>query len=73
MVVKINSLTSLGLRSLQIINDGAVYIKGNKNLCYHDTVNWTRLLGSRPQKRSKLLDVTDNQKKDECGEWGRTI
>uniref|UniRef100_A0A3P9BQH5 Receptor protein-tyrosine kinase n=1 Tax=Maylandia zebra TaxID=106582 RepID=A0A3P9BQH5_9CICH len=67
MVVKINSLTSLGLRSLQNINDGAVYIKGNKNLCYHDTVNWTRLLGSRPQKRSKLLDVTDNQKKDECG------
>uniref|UniRef100_A0A3P9BP32 receptor protein-tyrosine kinase n=1 Tax=Maylandia zebra TaxID=106582 RepID=A0A3P9BP32_9CICH len=50
MVVKINSLTSLGLRSLQNINDGAVYIKGNKNLCYHDTVNWTRLLGSRPQK-----------------------
>uniref|UniRef100_A0A3P8R4G6 receptor protein-tyrosine kinase n=1 Tax=Astatotilapia calliptera TaxID=8154 RepID=A0A3P8R4G6_ASTCA len=73
MVVKINSLTSLGLRSLQNINDGAVYIKGNKNLCYHDTVNWTRLLGSRPQKRSKLLDVTDNQKKGECGEWGRTI
>uniref|UniRef100_I3KS89 Receptor protein-tyrosine kinase n=1 Tax=Oreochromis niloticus TaxID=8128 RepID=I3KS89_ORENI len=66
LVVKINSLTSLGLRSLQNINDGAVYIKGNKNLCYHDTVNWTRLLGSRPQKRSKLLDVTDNQKKDEC-------
>ncbi|XP_063330258.1 receptor tyrosine-protein kinase erbB-3a [Pelmatolapia mariae] len=66
MVVKINSLTSLGLRSLQNINDGAVYIKGNKNLCYHDTVNWTRLLGSRPQKRSRLLDVTDNQKKDEC-------
>ncbi|XP_039884701.1 receptor tyrosine-protein kinase erbB-3-like isoform X2 [Simochromis diagramma] len=66
LVVKINSLTSLGLRSLQNINDGAVYIKGNKNLCYHDTVNWTRLLGSRPQKRSKLLVMANNQKKGEC-------
>ncbi|KAL3978166.1 FERM domain-containing protein 1 [Sarotherodon galilaeus] len=66
LVVKINSLTSLGLRSLQNINNGAVYIKGNKNLCYHDTVNWTRLLGSRPQKHSKLLAITNNQKKDEC-------
>uniref|UniRef100_A0A3Q1IFN8 Receptor protein-tyrosine kinase n=1 Tax=Anabas testudineus TaxID=64144 RepID=A0A3Q1IFN8_ANATE len=53
LVMRSTSLTSLGLRSLQNINDGGVYITGNKKLCYHDTVNWTRILssGSRPQRR----------------------
>uniref|UniRef100_A0A671X724 Receptor protein-tyrosine kinase n=1 Tax=Sparus aurata TaxID=8175 RepID=A0A671X724_SPAAU len=52
LVMKIPSLTSLGLRSLRKINDGGVYITGNKKLCYHDTVNWTRILSSRsrPQR-----------------------
>uniref|UniRef100_A0A8C7RR14 Receptor protein-tyrosine kinase n=1 Tax=Oncorhynchus mykiss TaxID=8022 RepID=A0A8C7RR14_ONCMY len=51
LVMRIPSLTSLGLRSLRRINDGGVYITGNKKLCYHHTVNWTRLFSSssRPQ------------------------
>uniref|UniRef100_A0A672JRF9 receptor protein-tyrosine kinase n=1 Tax=Salarias fasciatus TaxID=181472 RepID=A0A672JRF9_SALFA len=58
MVVKIGSLTSLGLRSLRKINDGGVYITGNKQLCYHDTVNWTRIFSSssRLQRRQKHID-----------------
>lgn len=71
MVVKIPSLTSLGLRSLRKINDGGVYITGNKRLCYHDTVNWTRLFSSssRQQRRHKNIDIKDNRPRDECGEW----
>lgn len=71
MVVKTPSLTSLGLRSLRKINDGGVYITGNKNLCYHDTVNWTLLLGSssRQQRRHKNIDIKDNRPRSDCGEW----
>lgn len=70
MVVKIPSLTSLGLRSLRNINDGGVYITGNKRLCYHDTVNWTRLFSSssRQQRRNKNIDMKDNRPRNECGE-----
>lgn len=75
LVVKIPSLTSLGLRSLRKINDGGVYITGNKKLCYHDTVNWTRILtsGSRPQRRQKHIDVKENKPRAQCGEWGWVI
>ncbi|XP_067443578.1 receptor tyrosine-protein kinase erbB-3a isoform X1 [Thunnus thynnus] len=70
MVMKIPSLTSLGLRSLRKINDGSVYITGNKKLCYHDTVNWTRIFASssRPQrqKRQKHIDVKENRPRNEC-------
>ncbi|XP_054639834.1 receptor tyrosine-protein kinase erbB-3-like [Dunckerocampus dactyliophorus] len=72
LVMKIPSLTSLGLRSLQKINDGSVYITGNKNLCYHDTVNWTRILSSssRPQRRQKYIDIKENRPRTECVEEG---
>uniref|UniRef100_A0A3B4TVN1 Receptor protein-tyrosine kinase n=1 Tax=Seriola dumerili TaxID=41447 RepID=A0A3B4TVN1_SERDU len=69
LVMKSPSLTSLGLRSLRKINDGGVYIKGNKKLCYHDTVNWTRIISSsssRPQRRPKPIDIKDNQPRDQC-------
>uniref|UniRef100_A0A8C3A286 Receptor protein-tyrosine kinase n=1 Tax=Cyclopterus lumpus TaxID=8103 RepID=A0A8C3A286_CYCLU len=68
LVMKIRSLTSLGLRSLRKINDGGVYVTGNLELCYHDTVNWTRILtsGSRPQRRQKHIDVKENRPRDQC-------
>ncbi|XP_057701747.1 receptor tyrosine-protein kinase erbB-3-like [Corythoichthys intestinalis] len=72
LVMKIPSLTSLGLRSLRRINDGSVYITGNKKLCYHDTVNWTRILysSSRPQRRQKFIDIKENRPRDKCVELG---
>lgn len=71
MVTRLPSLTSLGLRSLRKINDGGVYITANKRLCYHDTVNWTRLFStsSRQQRRHKNIDIKDNRPRNECGEW----
>lgn len=68
MVIRSPSLTSLGLRSLRHINDGAVYITGNKKLCYLDTVNWTRIFSSSSRRRQKN-DVKDNRPVHECGEW----
>ncbi|XP_077429278.1 receptor tyrosine-protein kinase erbB-3a isoform X1 [Vanacampus margaritifer] len=72
LVMKIPSLISLGLRSLQRINDGGVYITGNKKLCYHYTVNWTRIFNSssRPQRRQKYIDIKENRPTNECIEIG---
>ncbi|CAB1315031.1 unnamed protein product [Coregonus sp. 'balchen'] len=72
LVMRIPSLTSLGLRSLQSINDGGVYITGNRKLCYHHTVNWTRLFSSssRPQRHQKNIDVKDNRPQSQCVEEG---
>uniref|UniRef100_A0A3Q3K124 receptor protein-tyrosine kinase n=1 Tax=Monopterus albus TaxID=43700 RepID=A0A3Q3K124_MONAL len=63
LVVRSPSLTSLGLRSLRKINDGGVYITGNKKLCYHDTVNWSRIMNSIKDGR-----VCDPLCSDGC--WG---
>uniref|UniRef100_A0A3Q3JPD8 Receptor protein-tyrosine kinase n=1 Tax=Monopterus albus TaxID=43700 RepID=A0A3Q3JPD8_MONAL len=69
LVVRSPSLTSLGLRSLRKINDGGVYITGNKKLCYHDTVNWSRIMNSSSRSQ-KLKDgrVCDPLCSDGC--WG---
>uniref|UniRef100_A0A8C7YIU1 Receptor protein-tyrosine kinase n=1 Tax=Oryzias sinensis TaxID=183150 RepID=A0A8C7YIU1_9TELE len=56
MVMKIKSLSSLGFRSLQKVNDGVVYITGNKKLCYQDTVNWTRIINNRPLDEGHVCD-----------------
>ncbi|KAM3877619.1 receptor tyrosine-protein kinase erbB-3-like [Diretmus argenteus] len=68
LVMKIPSLTSLGLRSLRRLNDGGVYITGNKMLCYHDTVNWTRIFSSssRKQRRQKPIDIKENRPQSQC-------
>uniref|UniRef100_A0A4W4DYT9 receptor protein-tyrosine kinase n=1 Tax=Electrophorus electricus TaxID=8005 RepID=A0A4W4DYT9_ELEEL len=61
-------LQSLGLQSLRRISDGAIYLTGNSQLCYHHTINWTRLFGGGPraQRRQKTLDIKENHPQDEC-------
>uniref|UniRef100_A0AAX7TX74 Receptor protein-tyrosine kinase n=1 Tax=Astatotilapia calliptera TaxID=8154 RepID=A0AAX7TX74_ASTCA len=46
-VMRVPTLTSLGLRSLKEISDGSMYISLNSNLCYHHTVSWTKLFRGR--------------------------
>ncbi|KAK7144283.1 hypothetical protein R3I94_010640 [Phoxinus phoxinus] len=72
LVMKIPTLKSLGLRSLKRIGDGGIYITGNKQLCYHHTVNWTRLFGSGPRaaRRQKSLDIKENNPQELCIEEG---
>uniref|UniRef100_A0A3B3XQ77 receptor protein-tyrosine kinase n=1 Tax=Poecilia mexicana TaxID=48701 RepID=A0A3B3XQ77_9TELE len=65
LVMNIPSLTSLGLRSLQKLNDGGVYITKNKNLCYYNTVNWMRIISS-PQKQQNSRVIKENRKAEQC-------
>ncbi|KAJ0023764.1 hypothetical protein NQD34_003663 [Periophthalmus magnuspinnatus] len=70
MVMKIPSITSLGLRSLRRINDGSVYITGNKQLCYHHSLNWSRIFNSNIKKRQKQIDIKDNCPQETCAMEG---
>ncbi|KAM3872341.1 receptor tyrosine-protein kinase erbB-3b [Diretmus argenteus] len=63
MVMRIPTLTSLGLRSLQDISDGSVYLSQNAKLCYHHTVNWTQLFRGRT---TQLNDIKNNRPLAEC-------
>lgn len=67
MVMRIPTLTSLGLRSLREISDGSVYISQNANLCYHHTVNWTQLFRGR---RVRVNNINNNRPLAECGKMG---
>ncbi|XP_041712660.1 receptor tyrosine-protein kinase erbB-3 isoform X1 [Coregonus clupeaformis] len=67
MVMRVPSITSLGLRSLREISDGNVYLTHNANLCYHHTVNWTRLFTGHA---THLNDIKDNRPLRECVEEG---
>lgn len=64
MVMRIPTLTSLGLRSLREISDGSVYISQNAKLCYHHTVNWTQLFRGR---RVRVNSLNNNRPLAECG------
>ncbi|XP_026097690.1 receptor tyrosine-protein kinase erbB-3-like isoform X2 [Carassius auratus] len=65
LVMKIPSLTSLGLHSLREISDGCVYITQNKNLCYHYTINWTQIITSNCDN-----DIKENKPQIKCEEEG---
>uniref|UniRef100_A0A8C8ME80 receptor protein-tyrosine kinase n=1 Tax=Oncorhynchus tshawytscha TaxID=74940 RepID=A0A8C8ME80_ONCTS len=65
MVMRVASITSLGLRSLREISDGNVYLSHNAKLCYHHTVNWTRLFTGHS---TSLNDIKDNRPLRECVE-----
>ncbi|XP_062397230.1 receptor tyrosine-protein kinase erbB-3b [Sardina pilchardus] len=67
LVMKVDTLTSLGLSSLRTIAAGSVYIKDNANLCYHHTVDWTSLFSDeRPAKRLKANDIKNNKPAATC-------
>ncbi|XP_069373018.1 receptor tyrosine-protein kinase erbB-3a isoform X2 [Paralichthys olivaceus] len=69
VVMRSNSLTSLGLRSLRKINSGDVYITGNKKLCFPDTINWTRILSSSSHQRQNK--IKGNRSKNQCVSEGQ--
>uniref|UniRef100_A0A8B9I0X5 Receptor protein-tyrosine kinase n=1 Tax=Astyanax mexicanus TaxID=7994 RepID=A0A8B9I0X5_ASTMX len=72
LLMKVDSLTSLGLRSLREINDGSVYISNNTNLCYHHTVDWGKIFtGNRRQRRLNYNDIKFNKPQSQCEESGR--
>lgn len=59
------ALVSLGLSSLKKISSGSIAILENKDLCYAQNINWTRIKKSR-EHESLLLN---NRNETECREW----
>ncbi|XP_056376519.1 epidermal growth factor receptor-like isoform X2 [Hyla sarda] len=59
------SISSLGLKSLKEVSDGDVTIR-SKDLCYADTINWTRILRTNKQRIS-----TVNKNLEECVAEGK--
>uniref|UniRef100_A0A665XBZ4 Receptor protein-tyrosine kinase n=1 Tax=Echeneis naucrates TaxID=173247 RepID=A0A665XBZ4_ECHNA len=50
LVLKQQGISSLQLQSLREISAGNVHIAENSQLCYYNTVNWTRLFRTENQK-----------------------
>ncbi|ELV12036.1 Receptor tyrosine-protein kinase erbB-3, partial [Tupaia chinensis] len=65
LIMKNLNVTSLGLRSLKEISAGRIYISANRQLCYHHSLNWTRLLRGPSEER---LDIKHNRPRRECSE-----
>ncbi|KAH0627149.1 hypothetical protein JD844_002588 [Phrynosoma platyrhinos] len=60
------NIKSLGLRSLKQISDGDVGIMKNKNLCFGNTVNWTKLFVTEKQN----IRILENRNENECAAIG---
>lgn len=65
LIMKNLNITSLGLRSLKEISAGRIYISANRQLCYHHSLNWTRLLRGPSEER---LDIKHNRPRRDCCE-----
>lgn len=62
LVLKQQGISSLQLQSLREISAGNVHIAENSQLCYYNTVNWTRLFRAANQK----VLVRNNQSPKQC-------
>uniref|UniRef100_A0A8C6LUT3 receptor protein-tyrosine kinase n=1 Tax=Nothobranchius furzeri TaxID=105023 RepID=A0A8C6LUT3_NOTFU len=79
VVVNVNHLRWLGLRSLKEISASNVMVKKNCSLCFIQTVNWTRLFRSKAQtnttsrstcRESCVMGPTCHHQCSEDGCWG---
>uniref|UniRef100_A0AAX7TRC5 receptor protein-tyrosine kinase n=1 Tax=Astatotilapia calliptera TaxID=8154 RepID=A0AAX7TRC5_ASTCA len=66
LVLKQPGITSLQLQSLREISAGNVHIAENSQLCYYNTVNWTRLFRTTNQKEHMVCDPLCS----DAGCWG---
>ncbi|XP_034429572.1 receptor tyrosine-protein kinase erbB-4-like isoform X1 [Hippoglossus hippoglossus] len=62
LVLKQQGISSLQLQSLREISAGNVHIAENSQLCYYNTVNWTRLFRAGNQK----VLVRNNRSPKDC-------
>ncbi|XP_018419100.1 PREDICTED: receptor tyrosine-protein kinase erbB-2 [Nanorana parkeri] len=66
LVVRNLSISSLGLRSLKEVSSGLVLLEANANLCYLDSVQWTKIFKN---PRQGILKTT-NKPQNECEKEG---
>lgn len=57
-----DNLRELGLKSLKRVRNGRVYIGGNANLCYADTIKWDAIV----DQQTATYDILDNKDPEEC-------
>uniref|UniRef100_A0AAQ5X3C0 Receptor protein-tyrosine kinase n=1 Tax=Amphiprion ocellaris TaxID=80972 RepID=A0AAQ5X3C0_AMPOC len=69
LVLKQQGISSLQLQSLREISAGNVHIAENSQLCYYNTVNWTRLFRVANQK----VLVRNNRRPQECSAKERMV
>uniref|UniRef100_A0A4W6EX73 Receptor protein-tyrosine kinase n=1 Tax=Lates calcarifer TaxID=8187 RepID=A0A4W6EX73_LATCA len=62
LVLKQQGISSLQLQSLREISAGNVHIAENSQLCYYNTVNWTKLFRAANQK----VLVRNNRSPQDC-------
>lgn len=62
LVLKQQGISSLQLQSLREISAGIVHVAENSQLCYYNTVNWTRLFRTANQK----VLIRNNRNPQEC-------
>uniref|UniRef100_A0A8C5HR20 Receptor protein-tyrosine kinase n=1 Tax=Gouania willdenowi TaxID=441366 RepID=A0A8C5HR20_GOUWI len=62
LVLKQPGISSLQLQSLREISAGNVHIAENSQLCYYNTVNWTKLFRTPNQK----YQIRNNRSPKEC-------
>lgn len=65
LVLKQQGISSLQLQSLREISAGNVHIAENNQLCYYNTINWTRLFRTAHQKAL----IRNNQSPEQCCEF----
>ncbi|CAH1249286.1 ERBB4 [Branchiostoma lanceolatum] len=70
LVIYQTSLESLGLTSLQQVNNGKINIRKNKKLCYNvDDAVWSRILKNPATQQRQ---INENKNKTQCVAEGRT-
>lgn len=62
LVLKQQGISSLQLQSLREISAGNVHIAENSQLCYYNTINWTRLFRTANQKAL----IRNNRSPEHC-------
>lgn len=65
LVLKQQGISSLQLQSLREVSAGNVHIAENSQLCYYNTLNWTRLFRTAHQKAL----IRNNQSPEQCCEF----
>ena len=65
LVVFLTSVQSLGLVSLESIENGDVIVQNNSRLCYMGNIPWDEILRSSDQGTT----VRYNMPRDYCGTW----
>lgn len=64
-IYQMKNMETVGLPSLTHIMNGGVRIEKNPNLCYVNTIEWTKIVVQENDKKSHI-EIADNQESNKC-------